>query len=214
MLEASDNPMIEPLRSAHDALAAQLAAAEREATIATRRKEDVRSRYQSFREQLTRVCEAAGIPIADVLDRDSDGREPSSDEPPNRRTNRNADTQETTSRTSASAGPAGESADRPGDLLRSTIALPCRPRTQRWYAGQALHRLGGEAAISDVASDMRHLGYEHGRVPARSDQLEQSLAALPTQVAWVGRGGIPGSLCLLSGVNPGIAERSRSSSGT
>jgi hypothetical protein len=159
--------LIAALRQADGALAAELATAEDELSNAERRAEAVRERYRTFKAQLDDVCAASGIAIADVLVRDTSSRQP--DE---------------------------VVAHRVAGVVPNPIALPCRPQSQRWYAGQALYQLGGEASIAAIAERMRELGYEHGRAPTRRHQLEQSLAALPSQVTWVTSGERPGHLRL------------------
>lgn len=193
---STTNPMLGALRDAHDVLATELAAAERDAADAESHARMVRDHYQAFRDQLAHVCEAAGIPLVSVLD----GEE---HEPKLSRPQPGSDEDRSTLDLSGPNDAGGASDRRTGSARRSTqsglddtIALPCRPETQRWYAGQALHRLGGQAHVDDVADEMRRLGYQHDRAPVAVDQLKQSLAALPNQVTWAGRGRRPGHLVL------------------
>lgn len=161
--------LIQALRRVYSELKVERVQAAERLMKAQHASDAVDARYQAFRKQLRDVCSAAGFSLSAVIDEHGPSEEP-----------------DVVARTSAQRT----------DLTESFLALPSRPRSQRWYAGQALHRLGSEASIAEIAEEMRRMGYEHRRSPARSDQLEQSLAALPSQVAWVEPGDAPGRLRL------------------
>lgn len=72
-----------------------------------------------------------------------------------------------------------------------------RGMKQKDFAKHVLEELGDEAHVDEIAARMRELGYQHNRPPARQDQLEFSLSALPNQVKWVKRGQRPGYLRLV-----------------
>jgi hypothetical protein len=163
--------LVHALRRAHRDLVAELADAETQLSFAQQATEGVRARYEAFKSQLPHVCSAAGVGMSAVLENPADLAQPSK----------------------SATGPVETS------RLRIELALPCRPMSQRWYAGQALHQMGGEGSIAGIADEMRRLGYKHSHEPSRSNQLEQSLAALPSQVPWIVPGDQPGRLRLVVG---------------
>jgi len=161
--------LLQALQRAHEDLQAELAAAESRLASAQQAVDAVRHRCQQFATQLNEVCAAAGIPISAVLHAESDPEE------------------EVPMVASSTARTVG---------IDNPLALPSKPGSQRWFAGQALHLLGGEAPITEVAAEMRRLGYAHSRAPVSNNQLEASLAALPSQVSWIVAGHRPGHLRL------------------
>lgn len=174
--------MLEALRQRNMALSEELRMAEESVMAAQRKAELVRDRYRVFAKQLDDVCSALGIPVSDV-----------------RGAGERNDVHVT----------AGAGAHSHKGAIVNPIALPCRPQTQRWYAGQALHQLGGEASISVIADTMRELGYEHQHTPSRRHQLEQSLAALPSQVDWIVASSRPGCLRLLQAAQHAAGDLAR-----
>jgi hypothetical protein len=169
---AVSDDLIQALRRVHNDLQVELTEAEANLTHAQQAVDAVRARCEAFTAQLGDVCAAAGFSVSAVLDERS----------------------EPDTRLVTVGVPAMKASQ-----LENPLALPCRPQSQRWYAGQALHELGGEGSIAAIAEEMRRLGYEHSREPFRANQLEQSLAALPRQVPWIVPGGRPGHLRLSVG---------------
>lgn len=168
-------PLLSALRRTVDELDRAVVTEEQNLGAAQRRLDTARARRDEFHMQLPVVCAAAAIDLADVLG-------------------------EATSATARR--PSGKQADRrategPGvPSLKQPIALPSRPYSLRWFAGQALYEHGGDMPISDLGERMRQLGFEHSHGPANPHQLEQSLAALPNQIDWIIRGAKPGTLAL------------------
>jgi hypothetical protein len=163
--------LLQALRRAHNELKVEVNQSAQKLMDAQRDNEAVRARYTAFRTQLDDVCSAAGFPVSAVID---EGAEPGDPD-----------------------GMEKIPAHRTSWTSEHPIALLCRPGSLRWYAGEALNRLGGEGSIAAIANEMRRMGYKHNRAPARSNQLEQSLAALPSQVHWIVQGKARGELRLV-----------------
>jgi hypothetical protein len=170
-------PIIETLRSSYGAAKAELESAEHHRDQAIATYEEAQRRFAVLRAEWKRLCDAVGIPLdhvveaadatpaeAVLLELSSDSRRESSD------TRSRIDPLALTPR-----------------HLQSEIQLPCRRFTQRWWAGQALYKLGGEAPLHVIAEEMRSLGYDHDSKPHSPRQLEASLSALPDQVNWIKR---------------------------